>query len=113
MILLFDFALILWAVVIFTLVILALSFMLIGARKRLVPQGDVKIVINGDEDNPMLVKPGASLLTALGDKNIFLPSACGGGGTCAMCECHVDEGGGDVLPTEICLLYTSPSPRDS
>jgi len=92
---------IVFAVVVFSLVILALSFMLIFARKRLVPQGDVKIVVNGDEENPLLVKPGASLLSALSDKSVFLPSACGGGGTCAMCECHVDEGGGDVLPTEM------------
>lgn len=92
---------ILYAVIVFSLVILALSFMLIFARKQLVPQGDVKIVINGDEENPLLVKPGSSLLSALSDRNIFLPSACGGGGTCAMCECHVDAGGGDVLPTEL------------
>ena len=92
---------ILYAVIVFSLVILALSFMLILARKRLVPQGDVKIVINGDEENPLLVKPGSSLLSALSDQNVFLPSACGGGGTCAMCECHVESGGGDVLPTEM------------
>lgn len=92
---------IIYAVAVFSLVILALSFGLIAAKKRLVPQGDVKIIINGDEANPLLVKPGSSLLSALGDKNIFLPSACGGGGTCAMCECHVHEGGGDVLPTEL------------
>lgn len=92
---------IIYAVAVFSLVILALAFGLIAAKKRLVPQGDVKIIINGDEANPLLVKPGSSLLSALGDKNIFLPSACGGGGTCAMCECHVYEGGGDVLPTEL------------
>lgn len=92
---------ILYAALVFSLVILAVSFMLIFANKQLVPQGDVKIIVNGDEENPMLVKPGASLLTALSDKSVFLPSACGGGGTCAMCECHVDEGGGDVLPTEL------------
>ncbi len=101
MIFLFSVQTILSAIAVFTAVILALSFMLIAARKRLVPQGDVKIVVNGDEDNPLLVKPGSSLLSALSDKNVFLPSACGGGGTCAMCECHVDEGGGDVLPTEM------------
>jgi len=89
------------AVLVFSLVILALSFMLIYARKQLVPQGNVKIIVNGDEENPLLVQPGSSLLSSLSDKNIFLPSACGGGGTCAMCECHVDEGGGDVLPTEL------------
>ncbi len=92
---------ILLAMVVFSAVILLLAFMLISARKRLVPQGDVKIIINGDEENPMLVKPGSSLLATLSDKNVFLPSACGGGGTCAMCECHIDEGGGDVLPTEL------------
>ena len=101
MILLFEIVPLVVAVIVFSLVILALAFMLIYARKQLVPQGDVKIVINGDEENPLLVKPGASLLTALSDRNVFLPSACGGGGTCAMCECHVDEGGGDVLPTEM------------
>lgn len=90
-----------WALLIFSGVILGLSFMLISARKRLVPQGDVKIVVNGDEENPILASPGSSLLSALSDKDIFLPSACGGGGTCAMCECHVDKGGGDVLPTEM------------
>lgn len=89
------------AVVVFMSVILALSFMLIFARKQLVPQGDVKIIVNGDEENPMLVKPGDTLLSALSNKNVFLPSACGGGGTCAMCECHIYEGGGDVLPTEL------------
>lgn len=89
------------AVILFTAVILLLSFMLIAARKRLVPQGEVKIVINGDEDNPMMVQPGDTLLGALSNQNVFLPSACGGGGTCAMCECHVDSGGGDVLPTEM------------
>jgi len=89
------------AIIVFSIVILALAFMLIGARKRLVPQGDVKLIVNGDEENPLLVKPGSSLLTVLSDKSIFLPSACGGGGTCAMCECHIHEGGGDVLPTEM------------
>ncbi len=92
---------IIWAVVVFSLVILGLSFVLILARKRLVPQGDVQIVINGDEENPLKVKPGSNLLNVLSDEDIYLPSACGGGGTCAMCECHIDEGGGDVLPTEM------------
>ena len=92
---------ILMSVAVFSAVILLLSLLLIIARKKLVPQGDVKIVVNGDEENPILVAPGSSLLTSLSEKNIFLPSACGGGGTCAMCECHIDEGGGDVLPTEL------------
>jgi len=92
---------ILYAALVFTAIILALSFMLILARRSLVPQGDVRIFINGDEENPLLVQPGSSLLSALSDKSVFLPSACGGGGTCAMCECHIDDGGGDVLPTEL------------
>ncbi|NNC94967.1 MAG: NADH:ubiquinone reductase (Na(+)-transporting) subunit F [Chitinophagales bacterium] len=59
------------------------------------------MTVNGDEENPMVVQPGATLLTALSEKSVFLPSACGGGGTCAMCLCQIDEGGGDVLPTEL------------
>lgn len=90
-----------WALLVFCGVILLLSAMLIYARKQLMPQGDVRIIVNGDTDNPMIVQPGSTLLTALSEKNIFLPSACGGGGTCAMCECHVHDGGGDVLPTEM------------
>ena len=89
------------SVLVFSAVILLLSFMLIYARKKLVAQGEVKIIINGDEENPLLVQPGSSLLSTLSDKDIYLPSACGGAGTCAMCECHVDAGGGDVLPTEL------------
>ncbi|MBT8218648.1 MAG: NADH:ubiquinone reductase (Na(+)-transporting) subunit F [Bacteroidia bacterium] len=96
-----DFTSMIYAVLVFVLLILMLSMMLIYARKQLVSQEDVKIIINGDDSNPLTIKPGASLLTALSSRNIFLPSACGGGGTCAMCECHVDSGGGDVLPTEL------------
>lgn len=92
---------VLFAVLVFSSVILLLSFMLIFARKKLVPQGNVNIIVNGDEANPLQVQPGVTLLGALSDQSVFLPSACGGGGTCAMCECHVDSGGGDVLPTEL------------
>jgi len=98
---LLSFGPIIWALVVFTGVIMLLSMMLIYARKQLVPQGDVKLVLNGDDSNPIAVAPGTNLLTALSEQNIFLPSACGGGGTCAMCECHVHEGGGDPLPTEM------------
>jgi len=92
---------ILYAILIFSAIVLALISMLIIARKRLVPQGEVKIVVNGDTENPLMVQPGSNLLNALSDKSVFLPSACGGGGTCAMCECHIPVGGGDVLPTEL------------
>jgi Na+-transporting NADH:ubiquinone oxidoreductase subunit F len=88
------------AIVVFSALILALTAGLLTARKKLLPQGDVKISINGGE-KIITTKPGASLLTALGSESIFLPSACGGGGTCAMCKCQVDAGGGDVLPTEM------------
>jgi len=97
----FDPKVILFALLVFCGVILALSLMLIYARKQLVPQGEVSLFINGEKDNPVRVSPGTTLLTALADHNVFLPSACGGGGTCAMCECHIDEGGGEVLPTEM------------
>ena len=89
------------AVAVFSGLILLLALMLLYARRRLVPQGAVSIVINGDQEHPIKVQPGSSLLSSLADKNIFLPSACGGGGTCAMCECHADHGGGDVLPPEL------------
>lgn len=85
----------------FAAIILLLAFLLIYAKRKLVAQGEVKIIINGQEDKPLMIKPGSSLLVSLAGNNIFLPSACGGGGTCAMCECHVYEGGGDVLPTEL------------
>jgi Na+-transporting NADH:ubiquinone oxidoreductase subunit F len=101
MILLFDVMFVLYGAVIFTVIILLLTFGLLVAQKKLVPQGDVKIIVNGDTENPLIVQPGGSLLSALSNKNMFLPSACGGGGTCAMCKCHVDAGGGDVLPTEM------------
>ncbi|HLT93697.1 MAG TPA: NADH:ubiquinone reductase (Na(+)-transporting) subunit F [Membranihabitans sp.] len=101
MFVLIDFAIILYAVLVFSGLILLMAVMLIFARKRLVPQGKVQLVINGDTDNPIEVQPGSSLLTSLADQNIFLPSACGGGGTCAMCTCRVYSGGGDILPTEL------------
>lgn len=85
----------------FTLVILLLVFILLFAQSKLVDSGDVKIIINGDESNPIITSAGSSLLSTLGNRKIFLPSACGGGGTCAMCKCTVDEGGGEVLPTEV------------
>jgi Na+-transporting NADH:ubiquinone oxidoreductase subunit F len=89
------------AVVAFTLVILLLVFILLFAQSKLVQSGDVKITINGDIANPIIVSAGSSLLSTLGGQKIFLPSACGGGGTCAMCKCTVLDGGGDVLPTEV------------
>ena len=88
------------SVAIFSGVILILVLMLNFAESKLLPQGNVSININGDDDKSLQVRPGSTLLSALATKNIFLPSACGGGGTCAMCKCQVNEGGGEILSTE-------------
>lgn len=89
------------AIVAFTLVILLLVFILLFAQSKLVQSGDVKIIVNGDEKNPIIASAGSTLLSTLGAQKVFLPSACGGGGTCAMCKCVVEDGGGEVLPTEV------------
>ena len=83
------------------LVIFFLITIILIAEKKLMPQGNVKILINGDETKSPTVKPGGTLLSALSAQNVFLPSACGGGGTCALCKCQIHEGGGDILPTEL------------
>ncbi|WP_247233114.1 NADH:ubiquinone reductase (Na(+)-transporting) subunit F [Telluribacter sp. SYSU D00476] len=88
------------SVVVFIVIILLLAFLILLAKERLLPQRDVAIIINDNRDTPLVVKPGSSLLSTLAARNIFLSSACGGGGTCAMCKCQIYEGGGEVLPTE-------------
>lgn len=88
------------SILVFILIILVLVVLILQAKDRLLPQTDVSIVINNDKEHPVVVKPGASLLSTLASRNIFLASACGGGGTCAMCVCKVYEGGGEVLATE-------------
>ena len=85
---------------IFTGVILILVLILNFAESRLLPKGDVTIKINGNDDKSIVTRPGSTLLSALAGKSIFLPSACGGGGTCALCKCQVIKGGGEILPTE-------------
>ncbi len=91
----------------FTIVIVLLVLLLLFAQAKLVQSGDVKIIVNGDEANPLIVSAGTTLLSTLANRKIFLPSACGGGGTCAMCKCVVLDGGGDVLPTEVGHLSRS------
>ncbi|MBK6929721.1 MAG: NADH:ubiquinone reductase (Na(+)-transporting) subunit F [Saprospirales bacterium] len=88
------------SIVVFILVILMLAYLILTAKDRLLPQKDVSIIVNGDTEHPLVVKPGSTLLTTLASNRLFLASACGGGGTCAMCKCQVFSGGGDVLPTE-------------
>jgi Na+-transporting NADH:ubiquinone oxidoreductase subunit F len=84
------------AFLILTLVLVAL---LLFVKQKLSPSGPVTITINGEKK--IVVGSGSSLLTTLGNEKIFLPSACGGGGSCIQCECHVLEGGGEALPTEV------------
>ncbi|MCE1201230.1 MAG: NADH:ubiquinone reductase (Na(+)-transporting) subunit F [Bacteroidia bacterium] len=86
------------SIIFFLTVILLLVGLLLYARKKLTPQGKVKIIINDEKE--LEVDPGSTLLSTLSANKIFLPSACGGGGTCAMCKCQVFEGGGSILPTE-------------
>ncbi|MDR2907457.1 MAG: NADH:ubiquinone reductase (Na(+)-transporting) subunit F [Bacteroidales bacterium] len=85
-------------VAVFLIIILLLVGLLLYARKKLIPEGKVHILINDEKD--LEVEPGSSLLSTLAAEKIFLPSACGGGGTCGMCRCQVLEGGGSILPTE-------------
>lgn len=81
---------------------IVLLVMLLGlAKNKLVAAGPVKLLINDDPERSPTVPAGGNLLFSLAEQKIFLPSACGGGGTCAMCKCQILEGGGDILPTEV------------
>ena len=82
----------------FTVVILALVAFILAARSKLVASGDVNIEINGEKT--ITVPAGDKLLQTLSNAGLFLPSACGGGGSCAQCKCVVSDGGGSMLPTE-------------
>ncbi|RUO33580.1 NADH:ubiquinone reductase (Na(+)-transporting) subunit F [Aliidiomarina shirensis] len=84
----------------FTVIVLVLVVVIIFAKSKLVPSGDVQIVINDDEDKTITTQPGTKLLGALANAGIFVSSACGGGGSCGQCIVHIKEGGGDILPTE-------------
>jgi Na+-transporting NADH:ubiquinone oxidoreductase subunit F len=94
------YSLIALSAVVFSSFILALVGVLMVAEKKLVPQGKIKLSINDDEEKSPEVSAGGTLLNELSNQKIFLPSACGGGGTCGLCKCQILEGGGDVLPTE-------------
>lgn len=83
---------------VFSGIILSLTLILLFALKKLVSQKEVTVLINDEKE--LNISPGSTLLSALAQQNIFIPSACGGGGTCAMCKCKVIEGGGEILPTE-------------
>ncbi len=90
---------ILLGVVLFTVIVIALVFIIIGAKSKLVASGDVAVLIN--DEKTIHVPAGSKLLTALADNGLFVPSACGGGGTCAQCKVKVNSGGGEILPTEM------------
>jgi len=86
---------------VFSGVIIGLVGLLSLLEKKLVQGGDCKVLINDDDDKSPKVSAGTNLLTALSNQEIFVPSACGGGGSCGMCKVQVLEGGGEVLPTEL------------
>ncbi len=88
------------AIVVFLIVMLFLVGILLYAKKKLTPSGSVKLDIN-DGKRVLEVEPGGTVLNTLSNNKIFLPSACGGGGTCGMCKCRVLEGGGSILTTEV------------
>jgi Na+-transporting NADH:ubiquinone oxidoreductase subunit F len=84
----------------FTTIVILLVLVILFAKSKLVSSGDVKISINGDPEKAVTTAAGGKLLGALADQGIFIPSACGGGGTCGQCRVEVHSGGGDILPTE-------------
>jgi Na+-transporting NADH:ubiquinone oxidoreductase subunit F len=86
------------SIVVFFILIILLVSILLGVKSKLSPSGPVILNVNGEDRE---VDSGETLLTTLSAEKIFLPSACGGGGTCAMCKCQVLEGGGEILPTEV------------
>ncbi len=98
-----------FGVLFFTVIIVALVALLLVAKSRLLPGGEVTISINEDPDKAITTSAGATLLSTLASNQIFIPSACGGQGTCGVCKCIVKEGGGSLLPTET----THVSPREA
>ncbi|MBE58808.1 MAG: NADH:ubiquinone reductase (Na(+)-transporting) subunit F [Gammaproteobacteria bacterium] len=87
-------------VVMFTVVVIGLVAIILAARSKLVSTGDVMITINDSPDQSIQVAAGGKLMNTLADAGIYLPSACGGGGSCQQCRCVIKTGGGDILPTE-------------
>ena len=91
---------ILLGIFVFVFVIIALVAVLLLAKDRLVQSGDVTIAINGDPDNTIITRAGDTLLNTLSAQKIFIPSACGGKGSCGVCKANVLDGGGAMLPSE-------------
>jgi Na+-transporting NADH:ubiquinone oxidoreductase subunit F len=99
----------LFGVLCFTVVIVTLVVVLLAAKSRLQPEGEVAVVINDDPENTLRVQRGETLLGTLSANEIFIPSACGGKGTCGVCDVKVSRGGGALLPTEVAHI----SPREA
>ena len=91
---------IIFGIVAFTLIVNMMIFVILFARTKLVSTGDVTVEINGDPEKTITVPAGGKLLQTLAEQDLFLSSACGGGGTCAQCKCQVFDGGGSILATE-------------
>jgi Na+-transporting NADH:ubiquinone oxidoreductase subunit F len=85
----------------FIAIVLALVFIIMFAKSKLVPEGEITITINGGAEASITAQPGDKLLGALANAGIFVSSACGGGGTCGQCRVDIKAGGGELLPTEV------------
>ena len=91
-----------FSIMVFSIILLLLTVLILWVRSRLVPHGDITITVNGKKE--LRAPAGGRLLGTLADADIFVPSACGGGGTCGQCRVRVLEGGGSLLPTEASLI---------
>jgi Na+-transporting NADH:ubiquinone oxidoreductase subunit F len=98
-------------IVMFTVVIVALVALLLAAKHKLVPSGDVTVTINEDASKALRVASGDTLLSVLARHHIFVPSACGGKGSCGVCKVNVREGGGSILPTETSFVSRGEQKR--
>ena len=103
---------ILSSIIVFTIVIFFLVMLLTFAESKLLPQGEVEILINDNKEKSPRVNPGGNLLNILSQQGIFIPSACGGGGTCAQCICQVHDGGGEILTTELNHISRNDAKKD-
>ena len=100
------------SIIVFTIVIFFLVMLLTFAESKLLPQGEVEILINDNKEKSPRVNPGGNLLNILSQQGIFIPSACGGGGTCAQCICQVHDGGGEILTTELNHISRNDAKKD-
>ncbi|MDD2732301.1 MAG: NADH:ubiquinone reductase (Na(+)-transporting) subunit F [Desulfuromonadaceae bacterium] len=91
---------VLLGILMFTGIIMLLVVVILAARAKLIPEGEIRLGINNDPEKCITVSPGGKLLTVLSDNRIFIPSACGGGGSCGQCRVKIHSGGGNLLPTE-------------